>query len=118
MVKKISRIVALMLVFSLICLALASCGKTLSGKYSSEDVLDSGVTYTFRGSKVTVTAKIYGFEKSFDGKYEIIKADDGTEQIKFTFESSDASEYAGTFSFSEDKDNKTITIGIFTYTKQ
>ncbi|MBQ7308763.1 MAG: hypothetical protein IJW87_01155 [Clostridia bacterium] len=109
------KIIALVLVLSLV-FVLASCGKTLSGTYGTGELLGTGATYTFKGSNVTVTAKVLGFEKSFEGKYEIFKDDNGAEKIKFTFENSEAKEYAGTFSFSEG--DNSITIGGVTYNKK
>lgn len=109
------KVLALVLALSLV-FVLVSCGKTLSGTYSTGELLGTGATYTFKGSNVTVTAKVLGFEKSYEGKYEIFKDDNGAEKIKFTFENNDAKEYAGTFSFSEGDD--TITIGMITYTKK
>ena len=109
------KVIALVLALSLV-FVLVSCGKTLSGTYATGELLGTGATYTFKGSKVTVTAKVLGFEKSFEGKYEIFEDEKGAEKIKFTFESNDAKEYAGTFSFSEG--DKSITIGGITYKKQ
>lgn len=125
MAKKITRVIALALVFSFVCIALASCGKTLSGTYAAGgEFLGTGAktSYTFSGSKVTiaVTGSFLGASstKTFEGKYEITEADDGSMDITFTFEDADAKEYSGTFNFDEDKDAGTITIGIITYTKQ
>ena len=122
--KKLTKVLALAVVVAMLCLALASCGKTLSGTYTAElDVAIAGAktSYTFSGSKVTVTktANVFGAQKTteYEGKYEIVEAKDGSMTIKFTFEDSDAKEYTGEYSFAEDKDAKTITIGIVTYTK-
>ena len=111
--RKLTKIVALVLVVALACVALASCGKKLSGTYKAE-VVGTGATYTFKGSKVTITAKVFGFEKTFEGKYEIYEEDDA-EKIKFTFEDEDAEQYSGSFSFSEGEDY--IKIGGLKYTK-
>jgi uncharacterized lipoprotein YehR (DUF1307 family) len=110
---KLTKVLALVLVAAMLCIALASCGKTLSGTYTAE-VIGTGASYTFKGSKVTITAKVFGFEKTFDGKYEIYE-EDGAEKIKFTFEDDDAEEYAGSFSFSEG--DGYIKIGGIKYTK-
>ena len=110
---KLTKVLALVLVAAMLCIALASCGKTLSGTYSAE-IIGTGASYTFKGSKVTIKAKVLGFEKTFDGKYEIYE-EDGAEKIKFTFEDDDAKEYAGSFSFSEGEDY--IKIGGIKYTK-
>jgi GTPase SAR1 family protein len=56
--------------------------------------------------------------EEYKGSYEITEAEDGSMTIKFTFEDSDASKYAGTKTFKENKDAGTITIGMTTYTKQ
>ena len=74
--KKTLRIVALAMVAVMLCLCLASCGKTLSGEYYMGDktVTKTYTTYTFKGSKVTVEAFVLGNkvgDDSFEGKYEI-----------------------------------------------
>ncbi len=110
--KKSIRVLALVMALTMVLFVFASCGKKLSGKYSAE-VLGSGATYEFKGSKVTITAKLLGsaiFEA--EGTYKI--EDD---KITFTFESDDedASDYNGTFDF-EEKENS-IKIGIVEYKK-
>ena len=65
--KTLKRVLALALVVSLV-FALVACGKKLSGTYASGELLGSGVTYTFKGSNVTITTKVLGFEKTFEGK--------------------------------------------------
>ncbi len=119
------KVLALVLVLSLV-FVMASCGKTLSGTYSADGSLfglaGGKVSFTFSGSKVTVseTKTFLGntSTEEYKGSYEITEADDGTMSIKFTFEDSDASKYAGTKTFKENKDAGTITIGMTTYTKQ
>jgi uncharacterized lipoprotein YehR (DUF1307 family) len=122
--KKLTKVLALAIVVAMACLALASCGKTLSGTYTAE--LDVGIagaktSYTFKGSKVTVTktGSLFGAQNTteYEGKYVITEAKDGSMTITFTFEDSDAKEYTGEYKFAEDKDAKTITIGVVTYTK-
>lgn len=110
------RILALVLALSLI-FVLASCGKKLNGTYASDEVLGSGVTYEFKGSKVTITTKVLTFEKTFEGKYKIAKNDDGKLEITFTFEDKDAEKYSGSLSF-EKVDKDTIKIGGATYNKK
>lgn len=115
-IMKSTKIVALVLVAAMLCLALASCGKKLSGKYEAGGDL-AGVSYTFNGSKVTITYKVLGVAKSFEGKYKI----DG-DTITFTFDDKDNvdSKYTGSKTFSEGKDdngNKFVKIGGVTYTK-
>jgi len=98
--------------------ALASCGKTLSGKYEAK-VVGTGASYEFNGSKVTITASILGFEKNFEGTYEIKKNDKDVEVIVFTFEDKDAENYSGEFTFVEGKEGETsyIKIGGIQYNK-
>ncbi len=122
----LKRVLALSLVLCLV-FALASCGKTLSGTYtaSTGSFLGTGAdaSYTFSGSKVTVTktVSLLGQSKTteYEGKYEINEAADGSMTITMTFEDKDASEYSvSNQKFTEDKDAGTITIGLITYTKQ
>ena len=98
--------------------ALASCGKTLSGTYKGDAIVASA-TYSFKGSKVTVTAEALGFEKSFEGKYEITENDEGNTVIIFTFGDEDAEKYSGEFSFAEGEEEGTkyIKIGGVKYNK-
>ena len=111
--KKTVRLIALAMVAIMLCLALAACGKTLSGKYSAE-ALGTGVTYEFKGSKVTITSKALGAEVySVEAKYQIkddkitITLDDGADE--------DAKDVSGTFDFKETDDG--IKIGIIEYKK-
>ncbi len=123
--KKFTKVLALVVVAAMLCLALASCGKTLSGTYTAGGdiggLAGAKTSYTFSGSKVTVsvTTTLLGSQKTteYEGKYEIAEAKDGSMTITFTFEDSEAKEYTGTQKFAEDKDAKTITIGMITYTK-
>ena len=109
------KILALVLALSLV-FVLVSCTK-VSGTYASGEVLGSGVSYEFKGNKVTITAKVVGFEKSFEGKYKIAKDDDGELKITFTFEDKDADKCSGSFSF-EKVDKDTIKIGGVSYDKK
>ena len=100
--------------------ALASCGKTLSGKYKTgSGVL--GKTYEFNGNKVTITYFVLGTENSIEGTYEITKNDEEKDVIIFTFdaEEEDADDYAGEFAFAEgtEGDTKYIKIGGVQYNK-
>ena len=111
--KKSVRILSVVMVVLMLCLTLASCGKTLSGKYSAEAV-GSGATFEFKGSKVTLTVKLLGAEvASAEGTYEI--KDD---KITLTFgdEDEDVKKYDGTFDFEEKEDS--IKIGIVEYEKK
>ena len=121
--KMTIRIIALAMVSLILCLALASCGKTLSGTYEAvatsegilgaiADAVNTGVKYTFSGSKVTIETTLLGSVKTFEGKYSI---DD--DKITFTFEDEDAEEYSGTQTF-EELENGDIKIGIITYEKK
>lgn len=119
------KVLALVLALSLV-FVLVSCGKTLSGTYTADGsflgLAGGKISYTFSGSKVTVTEtkSFLGNEKTteYKGEYEITEADDGSMTIKLMFEDSDASAYAGTKTFKEDKDAGTITIGLVTLTKK
>ncbi len=125
--KTLKRVLALSLVLCLV-FALVSCGgKKLSGTYSAGGNLGglagANASYTFSGSKVTVTKSVTVLGQSkvteYEGTYEIKEAEDGTMTITMTFEDKDASEYSVTNQkFTENKDAGTITIGIVTYTKQ
>lgn len=116
--KKALKVVALAMVAVMLCAVLASCGKTLSGKYSSKEVLGTGTTFEFKGSKVTITMKAMGVELgSVEGKYSI--KDD---KITLTFEETDdektkeeLKKYSGTFDFEQGDDY--IKIGLATYKK-
>ena len=107
--KKSIKVLALVMTAVILCLTLASCGKTLSGTYSME-VLGTGTELEFKGNKVTITGKVAGVEVGdpAEGKYSI--KDD---KITFEFESDDkeVKEYNGTFDFEEGDDY--IKIGAF-----
>lgn len=111
--KKTVRLVAIVMVAVVLCLALAACGKTLSGKYSAE-ALGTDVTYEFKGSNVTITAKAVGVELyNVEAKYKI----DG-DKITITLPDDadeDAQSVAGTFDFAETEDG--IKIGLVEYKK-
>ena len=111
--KKTIRIIAVAMVAVMLCLCLASCGKTLSGLYKSPEVLGTYTTYKFSGSKVTAEAYVAGVkvtDGSFEGKYAI---KDG--EITFTYEIN-GEEKSLTQSF-EELDDGSIKIGIVTYKK-
>lgn len=110
--KKSIRVLALVMALTMVLFVFASCGKKLSGKYSAE-VLGTGATYEFKGSKVTITVKALGSSVlEVEGTYKI---DD--DKITFTFESDDedADKYNGTFDFEEKEDS--IKIGLVEYKK-
>ena len=69
--KKVIRLIALSLVLVMALGVLASCGKTLSGKYSA-DILGTGTTLTFDGKNVKVAVTVLSQEvASVDATYEI-----------------------------------------------
>ena len=120
--KIMKRVLALALVCIMV-FALASCAKKLSGTYTAEiggSVLGAKTSYTFSGSKVTVsvTGSLLGGSKTtdYEGEYEITEAEDGSMTITFTFTDSDAKEYSGTYNFVENENS--IKIGMVTYNKQ
>ena len=111
--KKTVRLVALAMVAVMLCLALAACGKTLSGKYSAE-ALGTGVTYEFKGSKVTITSKAVGVELySVEAEYKI-KDDKITITLPDDADK-DAKDISGTFDFEETENG--IKIGLVEYKK-
>ena len=69
--KKVIRLIALSLVLVMAMGVLASCGKTLSGKYSA-DIFGTGTTLTFDGKNVKVAVTVLSQEvASVDATYEI-----------------------------------------------
>ena len=69
--KKAIRLIALCLVLVMGMGLLASCGKTLSGKYSA-DIFGTGTTLTFSGKNVKVAVTVLSQEvASVDATYEI-----------------------------------------------
>ena len=84
--KKTVRILAVFMIIAMLTLTLASCGKTLSGKYKGS-FLGFETTFEFKGNKVTKTSGIGGYTKSVEGTYEIVKSEENSEKyvIKFTF---------------------------------
>ena len=126
--KNFVRILSFALVAVMLCATLASCGK-VSGTYTGE--LDLGLGKgtaslkfgAFGKLEVTVTADSVFTEAktvTHEGKYEITEKDDDKMEITITFEGdADLVTKAldGTKSFSIDKENDTITIGLFTFKK-
>ncbi len=123
MKKSFVKIIAVALILVTCLSVLAACGG-LSGTYSGKADLfglaGATVDYKFAGSKVTITTKVeifgVGSENSLEGTYKLVKADDGTQEIVFTFEGEDADTYSGTFSFEKGEDS--IKIGGVSYTKK
>ena len=101
-------------------LTLASCGKSLSGKYTAEVDLfigKSSVTYEFSAfGKVSVTTNSLGKETVEEGKYEL---NDAGDKITFTFENEDGVAESDTYDFAQGEENgvKYVKIGIVKYTK-
>ena len=106
--KKSVKVLALVMVAAMLCLALVSCGKKLSGEYEAT-LLGSGVVLAFEGKKVTYTAKVLGMEAAtVEGEYSI-KGDQIT--LSFGEDDDDAKKLNGTFDFEQGDDY--IKIGTF-----
>ena len=111
--KNIKKILALALCVCMILTLLTACGKKLSGEYSAE-LMESGVTYSFKGSNVTITLKALGnIVHVVEGKYEI---EDDTITFTFSSDEENTEDYVGTKSFEEGEEY--IKIGKITYTKK
>lgn len=110
-------LVALMLVATLV-----SCGKSLSGAYSSKiELLGQSwdVTYTFKGSKIEAVSKatLLGkvtTEEAF-GEYEITENADGSLEIEIDFEDENSLFRDGTYTLEKGEDY--IKIGGVQYNK-
>lgn len=95
---------------------LASCGKSVSGKYEYDGLTqDQTIEFELFG-KVTLTIKpLYGDSKVYEGKYEL---NDAGDEITLTFEDEDANKaYGGTKDFvqGQENDKKYIEIDFMTY---
>ena len=113
--KKIIKIVAVAMVAIMLCLCLASCGKTLSGEYRSAEVLGSYTSYDFSATKVSVDVYVLGTkveEQSYEAKYKI-----GDGEITFTYEDANGDTKTNTQTFEELEDGS-IKIGMVTYEKK
>lgn len=106
------KIISLVLVCVLLvgCVfALASCAKTLNGKYRFGS--DSfGTTYEFSGNNVEVTYYVLGFSKSAEGTYKIAENEEGKLIITITFgddADDSADEYAGEYVLLEGNEGDT-----------
>lgn len=116
MKKSVIKVVALLTLAVIVCMAMASCGKTLSGKYEA-DALIAKVELEFKGSKVILTPSVLGASTDgFEGTYKI---DD--DKITITFEGdakeeADKYDLSGTFDFEEGDDY--IKIGLVKYEKK
>ena len=84
--KKLTKVIALVVVAAMLCLALASCGG-LSGKYEAT-AFGTGTELEFKGNKVTMTFKFVGLSSDpVEGTYKI-----SGEKISFDFTSDDYSD--------------------------
>ncbi len=114
--KKSIRIIAVVMVALMLCLTLASCGKTLSGKYTSDKGILGETTYEFSGKKVEISYKsLLGTVTTVEGEYEI---DDDKITITLVDEDADekdAKDLSGTFAFEETENG--IKIGLVEYKK-
>lgn len=121
--KKSMKFIAVAMVVLMLCMTLASCGKTLSGKYTAEVNYLVGkykVTYSFSGSKVEVVKKstLLGSSetKTIEGTYEIAEDEAGDLTITFEFEAEDDVIKSNTYEF-EELENGNIKIGTVEYEK-
>ena len=100
----------------ILCVALFSCGKKLSGEYymGDKNITKSYTTYAFSGSKVTVDVYLLGNkvgDQSFEGKYSI---KDG--EITITWKDAEGEEHSNTQTFEEAEDGS-IRIGALSFKK-
>ena len=104
-------------------LALASCGKMISGTYELKITDDNKTTYEFSITKVTktTTTGLLGYSKSetVEGKYEINEVEENKFEITFTWDV-DGEEKIETVSFAEGEENgvQYIKLGALTYNKK
>ena len=116
------KLIAVAVVAVMLVATLVSCGKSLSGAYSSEVSLlgqSWDVTYTFKGSKVEAVSKttILGQVNTNEctGTYEITENDDGSLEISFDFEEENNLFKDGTYTLTQGEDY--IKIGGVQYNK-
>lgn len=105
------KLLAVALVAVMLVATLVSCGKSLSGAYSSEVSLlgqSWDVTYTFKGSKVEVVSKttLLGNVNSTEitGTYDINENDNGKLEITFDFEEETTLFKDGTYTLEQGED--------------
>ena len=116
--KKAISAVLVCVLLACTLLTLASCGKSLSGKYTAEiDLIvgKSSVTYEFGAfGKVTVTTNSLGKETVQEGKYEL---NDAGDEITITFENKDGEEESNSYKFVQGEENgvKYVKIGLVKY---
>ena len=123
------KILSLALAFAIvICMALTlvSCSKMLYGTYSAGGEW-AGKSYKFSGSSVEIKYMLFGFEKTAKATYEIKEVEDEDDDKDYVItitlnegEDDNGQNLAGTFPFSEgkDEDGDYIWIGIIKYYKQ
>lgn len=111
--KKSIRVLAVVMALLMVTLVFASCGKTISGKYSAE-ALGTGCTLEFSGKNVTITYKLLGTQvgEPVKGTYKI---DDDKITINVETDNEEIGALNGTFDFSKTDDS--IKIGVVTYKK-
>ena len=119
------RIISTLLVCVLLlgCVfTLASCGKTVSGKYELKLTDSNKTVYDFSMGKVTrtTTSGLAGYTKDtvIEGKYKINEVENDKFEITFTWEV-DGKEEIETVSFSEGEENgvKYIKLGGIQFNK-
>ncbi|MGI6377709.1 hypothetical protein GX831_03525 [bacterium] len=98
---------------TLLLLLICACGPRLSGTYYIGDIQTAGTFYTFTGDNISARYYSNGVLTHKEGKYSLEK-----DQITITFKEKDGVETTNTYSFKEDKQAKTITIGKITYNKE
>ncbi len=111
MKKTVIKLAAIMLAVVMMSCMFASCAKKLSGSYGADASLFGqgvDVTYTFSGSKVTVTSKVTLLgqvdTKEIKGTYEIAENADGSMEITLDFEEETATLRDGTYTFDQGED--------------
>ena len=110
--KRFTKVIAIVLVLATLACVFASCGKKLSGKYEAT-VIGTGTCLEFKGNKVFAQFKILGtYGDAVEGKYEI---KDNKITITFEGDNEKANSLEGTFDFEEG--DGYIKIGLVKYTK-
>lgn len=118
--KKTISAVLVCVLLACTLLTLASCGKSLSGKYTAEvDLLvgKASVTYEFGAfGKVTITTNSLGKETVQEGKYEL---NDAADEITIILEDKDGKEESNSYKFAQGEENgvKYVKIGLIKYEK-
>ncbi|MGM9682745.1 MAG: hypothetical protein ACI3XQ_04020 [Eubacteriales bacterium] len=114
MKKSLLKITAVLMVALIVCVALASCGKTLKGTYSAEKA-QTGIELVFDGKDVKINVKALGATlASVDATYEI-KGDKINISVGET-DNEEAKALNGEFDFEQGDDY--IKIATVKYTKK